>query len=317
MPHSLDTSNGSAENGLREVVRHMRRRGRYWLVFASMPVLWGLASNAGPTATALDDAAGGAPQQTAAPVGQAAALAAATTTPDTTTPAPEREADTAPATTTDAVTATATTAIAATATLAVSATATPPSSGAATPTPASSTAVVDTREARACTPTPLTPEGLAQALFDGHVRSFGVPPQADRWACSWAHVAFEQARGQAVYSNNLGHVTARSGAGRVCLRRLRERVAKNPDRWEMTDVWFPVFDSPEDGARAYWQLLSTSYYSFLARCDEAEPRKAAQRLAKIGYFTGPEEPYIDGLAQLFSNARNVLIPRLMAASAGR
>jgi hypothetical protein len=142
-----------------------------------------------------------------------------------------------------------------------------------------------------------------------------VEPHADRWACAWAHCAFEQDWGGAIYANNLGHVTARHAAGRVCRRRLRERVARDPDRWELLDVWFHAFDSPEEGALAYWRLLAASYHSVLSRCDEADARGAAQRLAAIGYFTGPEEPYIDGMARLFVNARGVLIPRLIAAGA--
>ncbi|HSN99763.1 MAG TPA: hypothetical protein VLS89_15815, partial [Candidatus Nanopelagicales bacterium] len=102
-------------------------------------------------------------------------------------------------------------------------------------------------------------------------------------------------------------------AGRVCLRRMRERMLKNPDKWALVDLWFRVFDSPEEGAEAYWRLLANSYYSVIARCDSADPRGAAQRLAEIGYFTGPEQPYIDGMARLFVSARGSLIPRLMAA----
>lgn len=174
-----------------------------------------------------------------------------------------------------------------------------------------------------CEPTPLTPDRLAEVLRDGHIRHFGTPPHADRWACAWAHCAFEQKRGGAIYGNNLGHVTAplppgvppgTRPAGRVCLRRMYERMIKNPDKWALVDLWFRVFDSPEEGAEAYWRLLANSYYSVIARCDAADARGAAQRLAEIGYFTGPEGPYIEGMARLFVSARGSLIPRIIEAS---
>jgi hypothetical protein len=168
-----------------------------------------------------------------------------------------------------------------------------------------------------CAPTPLTPRALAQALREGHIRYYGSPPHLDRWACAWAHCAFEQDRGVAIHGNNLGHITARQATGHVCRRRLPERVAKNPDRWKRIDVWFHVFDTPEDGALAYWKLMQASYYSVLARCDDADARGAAERLAAIGYFTGPEEPYIDGMARLFVSARGSLIPRLLASDGHR
>ena len=95
---------------------------------------------------------------------------------------------------------------------------------------------------------------------------------------------------------------------------MRERLVKSPDKWALVDVWFRVFETPAEGAEAYWRLLANSYYSVIARCDVADPRAAAQRLAEIGYFTGPEGPYIDGMARLFVMARGSLIPRVMAES---
>ena len=197
---------------------------------------------------------------------------------------------------------------------------------AATPAPAKPGQDADA-PAPECQPTPLSPTALAEALREGHIRHFGSPPHADRWACAWAQCAFEQDWGGAIYGNNLGHLTARSPTepgryvprgtpparptGRVCLRRMRERLSKSPDRWALVDVWFRVFDTPAEGAEAYWRLLANSYHSVLARCDEADARGAAQRLADIGYFTGPEEPYINGMSRLFLRARGSLIPRLL------
>jgi hypothetical protein len=169
----------------------------------------------------------------------------------------------------------------------------------------------------ACVPTPLTPSALAEALWEGHIKTFSRPPHADRWACAWAHCAHEQARGEASHGNNLGHLTSRGNTARVCLRRLRERVARDPDRWEATDVRFRVFESPAEGAAAYWQILASSYYSVLVRCDEADARGAARRLAELGYFTGPEAPYLEGMAGLFVYARGVLIPRVIQADPER
>ncbi|MCC6556307.1 MAG: hypothetical protein IT372_25385 [Polyangiaceae bacterium] len=250
---------------------------RRWLLLAVLPVVCGLAATQ----------RGPAPEVHAAP---AAAPG----------PAP------APATTPAAESATATAAESA------AAPATESVLAAAPATAAASAAVVSAPDIPDCQPTPLTAVALAEALREGHIRRFGGPPHADRWACAWAHCAFEQDWGAEVYANNLGHVTARRATGRVCRRKLRERVARDPDRWELVDVWFHAFDTPEDGAHAYWSLLASNYYSVLVHCDDADARSAARRLAANGYFTGPEEPYVDGMARLFVNARGVIIPRLMA-----
>lgn len=95
------------------------------------------------------------------------------------------------------------------------------------------------------------------------------------------------------------------------MRYVLERVRRDPDHWETTAVRFRAFDSPAEGAAAYWDLLVKSYYSAFRRCDEADARGAARRLAELGYFTGPEAPYVDGMARLFVHARGVIIPRLL------
>jgi hypothetical protein len=331
MPDSVDTSNEPTKSDLHGTLRGIRERGRYWLLCASVPILWGLASQAVPASHPPQDAelsvapdpatSEPAPEDATSASSTAAAEAVHRTrsgAPPKTAAASSRVATpsaTSSIATLSAIAMPSASSIIATHAVTHAAAAT----AAAATTPAAATPAAEEAEAtpRECVHTPLTPEELARALHGGHVRRFGAAPSPDRWACAWAHVAHEQARGQAVYSNNLGHVTARSGAGRVCRRRLRERVSRAPDRWQVVDVWFPIFDAPVDGAAAYWQLLSTSYASFLARCDEGDPRRAARRLADIGYFTGPEDPYIDGLGRLFVNARSSLIPRLMAADAAR
>lgn len=156
-----------------------------------------------------------------------------------------------------------------------------------------------------CRSTPLTPVGLASALYEGYITQFGEPPRIERLACAWAQCALENARGAIIYENNIGNVTTPDGR-RSCSKRIHERVSKSPEQWALRTMRFRAFDTPAAGAAAYWKLLATSYNSVLARCDAADPRGAAGRLSELGYFTGASEPYAVGMERLFAYANQKL-----------
>jgi hypothetical protein len=156
-----------------------------------------------------------------------------------------------------------------------------------------------------CRSTPLSPVALASALYEGYIAQFGEPPRIERLACAWAQCALENARGAILYENNLGNVTTPDGQ-RSCVKRINERVSRSPERWDIRTMRFRAFDSPIEGATAYWRLLARSYSSVLARCDAADPRGAAVRLSELGYFTGASEPYVAAMGSLFAYANRRL-----------
>jgi hypothetical protein len=156
-----------------------------------------------------------------------------------------------------------------------------------------------------CRSTPLSAVALASALYEGYIAQFGEPPRIERLACAWAQCALENARGAIIYDNNIGNVTTQGGQ-RSCAKRIHERVSKSPDRWEILTVRFRSFDTPVEGAAAYWRLLAKSYNSVIALCDAADARGAAVRLSELGYFTGASEPYVAGMASLFAYANRKL-----------
>lgn len=157
---------------------------------------------------------------------------------------------------------------------------------------------------------PLSEVGLAEVLQAGYEAYFGHAPTANRLACGWAHCAFEHARGQKLFGNNLGHITT-TGAwrGHTCVMSFTRRVSKNPDRWEQSTQTFRVHPSLAAGAIDYWKLMDTQYPGALMACDRGEALVAARELRRRHYFTGPENRYVNSFAQLYLEALGSVIPK--------
>lgn len=148
--------------------------------------------------------------------------------------------------------------------------------------------------------TPLSEEGLRNALARGHELHFGAPPSTERLACAWAHVAHDNGRGRAVWCWNLGNITAFGGwSGSYYVIRVQERVQKDPDVWKEVDMRFRAHATAEDGARDYWAVMTRSYGEVLELFDQGKPYDAAIRLGSKGFYTAHAEPYARGVESLY------------------
>lgn len=158
---------------------------------------------------------------------------------------------------------------------------------------------------------PLSEVELAEILQQGYLAFFGHEPSANRLACAWAHCAFEHARGTKVFGNNLGHLTT-TGAwrGPTCEKSFTNRVATNPDRWELTTQTFRVHDNLHAGAIDYWKLMNLQYPGVMIACDRGDSLAAARELRRRHYFTGPEERYVQSLAQLYLEGLGNVLPKM-------
>ncbi|MEJ7735129.1 MAG: hypothetical protein WKG00_38820 [Polyangiaceae bacterium] len=152
---------------------------------------------------------------------------------------------------------------------------------------------------------------LAVALRDGHRMFFGTVPKPGRLGVAWAHIAHENGRGQEIYNNNFGNLGATSAwEGKYFIRGLRERIRRNPDVWKYLRVRFRHYDTPAEGAHAYWKVLQDHYGSALAHMDNGQAFEAAKRLSKGGYATALVEPYALGVAQLYAEFQTRIRPEM-------
>jgi hypothetical protein len=158
---------------------------------------------------------------------------------------------------------------------------------------------------------PLSEVELAEILQQGYLAFFGHEPSANRLACAWAHCAFEHARGTKVFGNNLGHLTTTGvWRGPTCQKSFTNRVATNPDRWELTTQTFRVHDDLQAGALDYWKLMNLQYPGVMIACDRGDSLAAARELRRRHYFTGPEERYVQSLAQLYLEGLGNVLPKM-------
>lgn len=179
------------------------------------------------------------------------------------------------------------------------------------PQPGASAATLPALDGGPCIMQPALSEvELAELLQEGYEAFFGHAPTANRLACGWAHCAFEHARGKKLFGNNIGHITT-TGAwrGRTCHKSFTHRVSTNPDRWASTTQTFRMHPTLLAGVIDYWKLMHNQYPGVLMACDQGNALSAAQELRRRHYFTGPEQRYVQSLAQLYLEALGTVIPK--------
>jgi flagellum-specific peptidoglycan hydrolase FlgJ len=153
------------------------------------------------------------------------------------------------------------------------------------------------------------------ALREGHRKYFLSEPNDARLGVAWAHIALENGRGKETYNNNFGNLGATDAfEGKYYIRYLRERVQRNPDVWKYLRIKFRSYDTPADGARAYWKVLQDHYGTSLGYMDAGQPFEAAKRLNTGGYATALTEPYVMGVVQLYGEYNSRIGPALASGA---
>ena len=138
------------------------------------------------------------------------------------------------------------------------------------------------------TRTPLTRQGLAEALAAGHVRQFGAPPSYERLGLAWSQVNHETGDTLSAYNFNWGNIKAFGWDGNYHL--LTD---------DAPDEHFRAYPSAIEGAADYWRLLAARYPRVLQAFDRGNPAEAALELKKKGYYTAPESLYSSALVRHF------------------
>ncbi|XXX72361.1 peptidoglycan-binding protein [Sorangium sp. So ce134] len=150
--------------------------------------------------------------------------------------------------------------------------------------------------------TPLSEAELAAVLEQGHRLVFQESPSRARLACAWAHVALENGRGQKIWNNNLGNITAfGKWTGPYYVIRVSERVQRDPDVWKQVSMRFRAHDEALDGAADYWRLMNSRYEPALARFDAGDPEGAAFELSRLRYFTAHADQYARAMLSLYKS----------------
>lgn len=163
------------------------------------------------------------------------------------------------------------------------------------------------------TATPLSPEGLAQALKKGYELAFGKTPTAEVLASGWAQVALENAQGQKIYNNNFGNLKATQkwvDSGLPYAMKTTGEFSKEGKFYKEKDAKWQVYPSPELGAAAYWKLIGKRYNNAHDWMAAGDPKSAAVSLGLSGYYTANIKQYSNGVSNLYRQFMETIAPKL-------
>ena len=167
------------------------------------------------------------------------------------------------------------------------------------------------------TPTPLDEVGIAKVLREAHALELGEPPSDARLGVAWAHIALENARGEGIENHNFGNLTIwEKDPGAHFVRILRERRpvtrGSTVTRWRWVEMRFRAFETPVDGARAYWAHIEKKFQGALERFDFGDAHGAGLKLARLGYASAFSMRYANSLDNLYDEYRTRIAPQLEA-----
>lgn len=153
-------------------------------------------------------------------------------------------------------------------------------------------------------PTPLSRQELVAALRSGHQVRFGAPASIHKLTLTTAHVALENAWGEAIYGYNFGNISAFGWCGDYNVIRVQEQV--KPGKWQLVDMKFRVYSGPDNGAADYWDVMYTVFDRSFNMMDYGDPGGFALQLHNERYYTANPEVYSKSLVQVFATAGAVV-----------
>jgi flagellum-specific peptidoglycan hydrolase FlgJ len=152
--------------------------------------------------------------------------------------------------------------------------------------------------------TPLTREGMRDALQAGHHQAFGMPANRERETCALAQWCLECANGSAIHCWNAANVDATPDwTGDTFYLTAAERIGAD-NRFYTKQL--RAYESAEDGAADYWRFLRDRFAGALgtldvfAQFDAGDPVGAAHALKAARYYTGNEHDYAHAMAAIYA-----------------
>ena len=146
-------------------------------------------------------------------------------------------------------------------------------------------------------------EEFAEIMAKGYEQAFGEKPTLEVLAGGWSQGQLENGlRGSSVLmpNNSIGRIKATQGwidnGGDFYRRKAYEKTSEGKSYSVPGDRW-RAYDSPEEGAEAYWKLLGKDRYKASLRWFKSgDPKSAAVSLGLGGYYTANIKNYAKGLS---------------------
>lgn len=166
--------------------------------------------------------------------------------------------------------------------------------------------------------TKLSDVQFAEVMRKGYQKVFGKDPTAEVLGIGWAQGIVESASrsgsGVDLPCNNVGNIRAggpweKSGKPYF----VNKTYEKSKDgKTTLTDhgATWRAFETPEDGAASYWELLKNNYPTSIKWMEAGDPVSANATLGLKGYYTASIKKYSSAVGLRYDQFINNVLPKL-------
>lgn len=153
---------------------------------------------------------------------------------------------------------------------------------------------------------------FANILAEGYRMAFGSPPTLEVLGGAWAQCSLESGRPVKLPNNNIGNVKATGEwitKGNPYFIKGTKEVDKEGKEYAYQAKW-RAFNSPEEGAAAYWKLIGGRYKDAMAWMASGDPVTATVIMGQKHYYTANIEKYSGAVGSLYKEFLTKLAPKI-------
>lgn len=154
---------------------------------------------------------------------------------------------------------------------------------------------------------------FARVLAAGYKRVFGTEPSLETLGAAWAQGILESGRPAKLPNNNIGNIKATKdwlNSNKPYFVKDTKEIDKNRREYTEHGTKWRAYDTPEEGAAGYWQLIGNKFKDAFQWMASGNAVNAAVSLGQKGYYTADIRKYSGAVGSLFNDFMRKVAPRL-------
>lgn len=161
--------------------------------------------------------------------------------------------------------------------------------------------------------TSLGPVEFANVLAKGFEMAFGRPPTIEELGGGWAQATLENGMNPKLPNNNIGNIKATDGwvnSGNPYFIKGTIEFTSDGKKYKEEGTKWRAFNTPEEGAKSYWELIGGRYKQALNWMSSGDPESAAIALGLKGYYTASVKKYSGAMRLRYEHFLKNVAPQL-------
>jgi hypothetical protein len=159
---------------------------------------------------------------------------------------------------------------------------------------------------------------FAQKLQKGYQMAFGgSQPSAEVLGVGWAQATLEMGVPIKLPQNNIGNIKATQSwvdAGKPYFVKSTQEHTESGRKFIHGEAKWCAFDSPEEGAKAYWELIGRRYKEAMPWMRAGDAKSAMVVMGLRGYYTFNIRKYSNSVQRLYKDFETNILPQLSGIS---